>query len=241
MNMEQALQTFIEEANELLQDMESCLLQLEHNPLDADTLGAIFRAAHTIKGSAGLFGLEPIVRFTHVVEDVLDRLRAGDISKSRELIALLLECGDHIQYLVDVVAVQESTPDASALAREAALCSRLQLYRSVPPTTVASAAPSINKLQSAAGAAFDLWHISVRFGSEVLRNGMDPMAFLRYLNNLGSIVRITTLFEAMPDMAEMDAESCYLGFEIDCRNFRFCPRRLSVTYSAATQQNRTLY
>lgn len=215
MNMEQALQTFIEEANELLQDMESCLLQLEHKPLDTDTVSAIFRAAHTIKGSAGIFGLEPIVSFTHVVEDVLDRLRAGDISKSRELIALLLECGDHIQYLVDVVAVKNSAPDAAAVAREAGLRQRLQLYRSVPPAPVTALDPSIDKMTSAQGGLFDLWHISVRFGSDVLRNGMDPLAFLRYLNNLGSIVRITTLYEAMPEMAAMDAESCYLGFEID--------------------------
>ncbi|MDX1391254.1 MAG: chemotaxis protein CheA, partial [Rheinheimera sp.] len=218
MNMDQALQTFIAEANELLQDMESCLLQLEHNPLDADTVGAIFRAAHTIKGSAGLFGLDPIVSFTHVVEDVLDRLRAGDISKSPELIALLLECGDHIQYLIEVVAVHNSTPDADALAREAQLRSRLQRYRSGAAAALAETENKVNKLASAAAGAFDFWHISVRFGVDVLRNGMDPLAFIRYLTNLGSIIRITTLFETMPDMATMDAESCYLGFEIDLQS-----------------------
>ncbi len=61
LDLDQALQTYIAEARELLQDMEDALLRLEVDPNDADTIGAIFRAAHTIKGSAGLFGLDPEV------------------------------------------------------------------------------------------------------------------------------------------------------------------------------------
>ncbi|MDX1678794.1 chemotaxis protein CheA, partial [Arsukibacterium sp.] len=213
MNMDQALQTFIAEANELLQDMESLLLQLENNPDDEDTLAAIFRAAHTVKGSAGLFGLDLIVSFAHIVEDVLDRLRAGDIRVSSPLVALLLTCFDHLQYLIDVVAVQQQQPDTAALERENALRQQLQAYRSSPPATVAE--PAVDKMPDPQAGQADLWHISVRFGVDVFRNGMDPLAFLRYLNNLGRIERITTLFSGMPNLAELDPESCYLGFEID--------------------------
>ncbi len=60
----------------------------------------------------------------------------------------------------------------------------------------------------------DNWHISLRFGPDVLRKGMDPASFLRYLLELGQIVHLTTLPDAMPEAAEMDPESCYLGFEI---------------------------
>jgi two-component system chemotaxis sensor kinase CheA len=60
----------------------------------------------------------------------------------------------------------------------------------------------------------DNWHISLRFGKDVLRKGMDPASFLRYLMELGDIVSLTTLPDAMPDVTEMDPESCYLGFEI---------------------------
>ncbi|WP_054773408.1 chemotaxis protein CheA, partial [Methylogaea oryzae] len=58
------------------------------------------------------------------------------------------------------------------------------------------------------------WHISLRFGENVLRNGMDPLSFIRYLKTLGEIVHISTLYDAMPAAADMDPESCYLGFEI---------------------------
>jgi two-component system chemotaxis sensor kinase CheA len=64
----------------------------------------------------------------------------------------------------------------------------------------------------------DCWHISIRFGRNVLKNGMDPLAFLRYLLNLGEIAHITTLTDAMPEADAMDPELCYLGFEIAFRS-----------------------
>lgn len=233
-NLDQALQTFIAEARELLQDMEQSLLQLEHAPKDADQLASIFRAAHTIKGSAGLFGLDPIVSFAHVVEDVLDRLRDGQVLADRDLIALMLECNDHLVELIEVVAVQRSTLAAQAQDHQAQLRHRLDSYRqtqaSVPP---AQEATSVHAT----------WHISVRFGTDMLRNGMDPLSFLRYLATLGQLLSVVTCYENLPAAAQMDAESCYLGFEIrllsekdeasiaeafefvrdDCRLFIFAP------------------
>ena len=129
LDLDQALQTYIAEARELLQDMEDALLRLEVDPNDADTVGAIFRAAHTIKGSAGLFGLDPIVSFTHIVEDVLDRVRDGDVVIEANLIAVLLESGDHMLHLVNVVAAQGEKLDADAIARESGLRIRLQAYQ----------------------------------------------------------------------------------------------------------------
>lgn len=222
-NLDQAQQTFIVEARELLQEMEESLLRLETRPDDPDILGAIFRAAHTIKGSAGLFGLDAIVGFTHIVEDVLDRLRDGEIQVNTALIALLLKCGDHMLELIEVVASQGRSLDSAALAREESLRQGLQQYRSASTamtTQSAAPVPQNTEVQTIGGdtVSSDLWHISLRFGPDVLRNGMDPLSFLRYLNTLGEIVYITTLADAMPDLGEVDAESCYLGFEIDYRS-----------------------
>ncbi|GAA3540039.1 chemotaxis protein CheA [Zobellella aerophila] len=216
LNLDQVLQTFIAEARELLQEMEESLLRLEQAPTDADTLDAIFRAAHTIKGSAGLFGLEPIIGFTHIVEDLLDRLRDGTLAISEELVALLLASGDHIAELVEVVAARGEQMDAAALARERELRARLQRYQG--PDLSLSSGPRTDGDVSAEDdtqVVSGLWHISLRFGPEVLRNGMDPLSFLRYLNTLGKLVSVTTLVEPMPPAEQMDPESCYLGFEID--------------------------
>ncbi|MCQ2993121.1 chemotaxis protein CheA [Pseudomonas syringae] len=214
-NLDQALQTFIVEARELLEAMEESLLQLESEPGDADAIGAIFRAAHTIKGSAGLFGLDPIVSFTHIVEDVLDRLREGSVSADAGLIAVLLKSGDHMLELIDVVASQGGQLQAPALAREAELRKSLQAYQA--PANVSNdeleVIPDAEVQAEQTNAV--LWHISLRFGHDVFRNGMDPLSFLRFLNTLGEIVTVQTLTDNLPTLEAWDAESCYLGFEID--------------------------
>ncbi|RFC39713.1 MAG: two-component system, chemotaxis family, sensor kinase CheA [Candidatus Nitrotoga sp. CP45] len=220
LDLDQALQTYIAEARELLQDMEDALLRLEVDPNDADTIGAIFRAAHTIKGSAGLFGLDPIVSFTHIVEDVLDRVRDGDVVIEANLIAVLLESGDHMLHLVNVVAAQGEQLDAEAIVRENGLRIRLQAYQDSSGISHAVQVEEEIPLQSSGGGLVetDNWHISLRFGQNVMRDGMDPLSFLRYLSTLGEIVSITTMFDALPFADEMDAESCYLGFEIDFKS-----------------------
>src|SRR5690606_38173954 len=114
MNLDQALHTFIAESRELLEAMEAALLGLSQSDEDtrAESINAIFRAAHTIKGSAGLFGLDRIVAFTHVVESVLDDVRGGAIATDEALISLLLSCGDHIAALIDATEATRTDPDA---------------------------------------------------------------------------------------------------------------------------------
>jgi two-component system chemotaxis sensor kinase CheA len=218
MNLDSALQTFIAESRELLQDMEASLLRLEHEVADGETINAIFRAAHTIKGSAGLFGLDAVVAFTHVVESVLDRVRADELQIDSELAGVFLESCDQISALVDQVA-GAGKDDAALAATSGQLIGRLERYlgaeaqpaAATPAATLAAAQPA------GPVAACEHWHISLRFGIDVLRNGMDPLSFLRYLNTLGEIIAITTL-DRLPAFDEMDPESCYLGFELAFRS-----------------------
>lgn len=216
-NLDQAQQTFIVEARELLQAMEESLLQLESEPGDQDAIGAVFRAAHTIKGSAGLFGLTPIVSFTHIVEDVLDRLREGSVSVNAELIAVLLKSGDHMLELIDVVASRGEQMQQPALEREAALRQALQVFQA-PASAGAADSASASVVSDDEPSAEVLWHISLRFGVDVFRNGMDPLSFLRYLNTLGQMVQVTTVTDGIPAVEAWDPESCHLGFEIDFRS-----------------------
>lgn len=213
-NLDQALQTFIVEARELLQAMEQSLLQLENEPGDQDAIGAIFRAAHTIKGSAGLFGLSPIVSFTHIVEDVLDRIRDGEVAVDAVLIAVLLKCGDHMLELIEVVANRGEVLDPSALEREATLRATLSAYQTpdTPSEIIETTAADTD------AATETLWHLSLRFGADVFRNGMDPLSFLRYLETLGQMTQVVTLTDRIPAMDSWDPESCYLGFEIELRS-----------------------
>jgi two-component system, chemotaxis family, sensor kinase CheA len=218
MNLDEALQTFFAECEELLQQMEDSLLRIEREADKAETIGAIFRAAHTIKGSAGLFGLDHLVAFTHVLESVLDRVRAGEVGMDADLVALFLRGNDHIGMLVDQIKQGRDEPDAATRAAGEAILSALRAYlgATAVPATAASA---VAVAEANAGTSEDRvgseqWHISLRFGPNVFRNGLDPLSFLRYLATLGKIAHLETIADGVPGAAEMDPESCYLGFEI---------------------------
>ena len=108
--MDEILNVFSVEAREQLEAMEAGLLQLEEGDRDPETINGVFRAAHTIKGGAGVVEIHSVEKFTHVLENVLDRLRNGEIEVSGEMIsALLLGC-DHIGALLGVVQAGEMEP-----------------------------------------------------------------------------------------------------------------------------------
>lgn len=208
-------QAYVVESRELLQMMEDNLLQMEGCGGDPDTINAIFRAAHTIKGGAGVIDCKFIVEFTHVLENVLDDMRSGQITPDPELIEVLLACSDQLSTLIGCVE-SESEPDDDINKVSLSLREKLQHYLGKAAAPSLDVALSEGKVQSSGGGEMetDNWHISLRFGPDVLRKGMDPASFLRYLMELGKIIHLTTLPDAIPDAADMDAESCYLGFEI---------------------------
>ncbi|AMN46374.1 chemotaxis protein CheA [Steroidobacter denitrificans] len=225
MKVDLALSTFVVESCELLREMEAALLACEHGGADDEAINAIFRAAHTIKGSSGLFGLDAIVAFTHIVEGVLDRVRSHEIKLDRELAAVLLECRDHMQSLVDAVTSadcgsnpQHELTGAGLLERLTAMTDGGTSQEPRKPATVPAMHALESEFHNGWRARTDSWHISVRFHADVLKNGMDPLSFIRYLTTLGSITGLQVVDEALPDPERFDPESCYLGFEISLKS-----------------------
>jgi two-component system chemotaxis sensor kinase CheA len=216
--MDELTSVFIQEGREQLQAMENGLLELEQNPENHDNINSIFRAAHTIKGASGVIECHFIEGFMHKVENVLDRLRNGEIEVSGDLTGLLLRSCDHLGRLMDVLVagITEPAPDIGAAGD--ALLVELARYTgdAAKPAMSSSIIEADAGFESSGGGVVvtDAWHISVRFGPNVLRGGMDPLSFIRYLASLGEILAIETIPDALPPVAEMDPESCYLGFEI---------------------------
>jgi len=216
MNLDQVMHTFIAESRELLEQMENALLAAGRDGSsdgDEDGINAIFRAAHTIKGSAGMFGIDPLVDFTHVAESVLDKVRGAAVALDDDLVTLLLACCDHIATLVDAVEAGTLDGDTRLTAAGAPLVAALQAYLDDSQTMAPAAARAADTPQTAP-AATRQWQISLRFGADTMRNGMDPLSFIRYLGQLGSITDIATLADRLPAADTFDPESCYLGFEI---------------------------
>lgn len=220
MNMDDTFQAFIIESRELLELMEEALLRIEQMPDDVDTINAIFRAAHTIKGSAGLFALDAIIQFTHVAENVLDKVRCGELHMDKGLVALLLDTHDHIETLIDAAATGSEVGESGREIGNA-LVARLESL--TKPAQRLQAEIPLEKecdreTMSGTAADTDNWHLSLRFGQDVLRSGLDPLSFIRYLKTFGEIVSIVVLSDAIPPLSELDPESCYLGFEINFRS-----------------------
>ncbi len=217
--MEAAKQGFQIEAEELLEDMEEALLHLENEPDDMDSVNAVFRAAHTIKGTAGVFGFDDVVTFTHVAESLLDMIRDEEIKINNEIIAALLQSGDHMAALVNFVVESDDALPADLLKTSKELIQVLNECMGKSSESVASDSEVVEVVEqierdNTVGADNDNWHISLRFGLEVLKSGMDPQSFIKYLKRIGTIVSINTLVENIPLLEDMDAEECYLGFEI---------------------------
>ncbi len=217
MSMDEALNAFFTESRELLEQMEAALLQLEKSPQDDEIINAIFRAAHTIKGSAGIFGLDHIVSFTHVAESVLDEVRTGRIVIDHALSGLLLRTGDHLRDLIERLEAKRE-PDQDCEQRGKTLTDGLSAYLGGGKVAVGHApvvqAPTLTHAGEESAAATDHWHISLRFGKTTIQDGFDPLSFLRYLGTFGQILHVETLTDNVPRLSELEPDECHLGFEV---------------------------
>src|SRR5690606_16668037 len=132
--------TFFQECEELMADLEGGLLALENGEGDGETINAVFRAVHSVKGGAGAFGMDALVRFAHVFETLLDELRAGRKPCDDATVKTLLRASD---VLSDHVAAARGTGAPVDEARSAGLVAELEAL------THGEAAPAIAEPASA--------------------------------------------------------------------------------------------
>lgn len=217
MNLDNARRAFIDEVAELLQSMEDALLILEKDPQDPESLNDVFRSMHTIKGTAGVFGYSAIVDFTHRVETLMDQVRSGAVALTAPLIATLFACRDHTAQLVELIATSaddELPQDETLSVAGEALLARLG---STPADAASEAGRDPSEAPKFLPVVSDLWMITLEFGRDAFRDGIDPLSFLRYLGSLGELVHVATHLGPVPD-GGFDPESCYLSFGIAFRS-----------------------
>ncbi|MBP7283025.1 MAG: chemotaxis protein CheA [Leptospiraceae bacterium] len=213
-DLEEVKELFIAESSEILQKMESILLYLESNPVTDDKIHELFRSIHTIKGSAGIFAYEETVNFTHVVESLLDKVREKEITLDKPLIALLLDCRDHISDLIEYAA-NERNLEESMKSDQVKLLSKLNSYLL---NTVPEEKKNVEEANTEPITSLNIgkknWHISLRFKINTFRDGLEPYSVLKYLNRDGEIINLVTITSLIPNLDSIEAESCYMGFEI---------------------------
>ncbi len=204
-DLSQFRDTFMQESGEHVLTMESGLFELRSAPKDMEILNAIFRSAHSIKGGAGSFGLTHLVRFTHVLESLLDRLRSMEIPVTEEIIGVLLAAVDVLRALLDTDGGQAPPENMAPLLERVRGFIAGEAVVAGEPRGVSEAAPTTTS------SAFKI-HFSPR--REMFSSGTNPLVLLRNLASLGSATTTLHIGE-LPSLQEIDSEKCYLSWTID--------------------------
>jgi len=209
MGNDQFIETFREEALELLGTLETTLLELEENPEDTDLLSAVFRVMHTIKGSAAMFGLELIAAFSHEVESILSALREGKLKVSRELIDNTLASRDRILEML-------ADPAGSTGKMPPEMASFLSSFRKAVGFNPESGAEKSR--QETPVPVVDMqkaqtWQIKFKPGKDVFRRGGNPLAIIGEIKSLGETVCIP-IYENVQTLSSLDPEDCMTSWEI---------------------------
>jgi len=199
---------FRTEAAELLDTLESTLLDLGEKPGSAALIDTAFRALHTIKGSGAMFGFDRVAEFTHDFETAFDLVRQGKVPASVELVNVSLSAKDYIRMLI------EDPDNTSAIIGEAVLdeLKHLVTGSGAAPARPTAAAPPPPVPQPGAGAESG-WRMGVVFDPDILRNGTNPLALLDDLRDLGSC-EISARLDGVPDLAALDPEALAIAWDV---------------------------
>jgi len=200
-------ETFFVESGEHVETMEAGLLELEQRADDLDLLNRIFRAAHSVKGNAGMFGFTAIGELTHKMENVLDRLRNREMMATKPIIDLLLRGADALKALLEAAQGEGSVdPEAiKAIEDELVAC-----QPGAEPLEAKSDTPfSSSKPTGPTSFCIDWTPLP-----ELFQRGLDPARIIQDLAELGSIHEVIVKTSCLPALAVMDPEICYLGWQV---------------------------
>ncbi|MFN3546874.1 MAG: chemotaxis protein CheA [Mesorhizobium sp.] len=229
-------QTFFQECEEQLAELETGLLAIESEEHDEDTINAVFRAVHSIKGGAGAFGLEELVRFAHTFETTLDLVRSGQIQPDPALLKLMLRSSD---ILADLVRFSRDggEMDESRVAQIHDELTRAADPGAAPPAPAAPVAASFAPLAAPdAGSADDdfvpitisfddilgggepaadeqVFVVSFKPKPELYAKANDAIKLLREIRALGNADVACDISE-VPLLTELDPEGAYLSWTI---------------------------
>lgn len=199
---------FLGEANEGLERAEQSLLAFDPENPDTDLIHTIFRAVHSIKGAAKMFGFEELVEFTHRVETELDKWRSGELQADADAIALFLECIDAIREQLDAIAQKQSIDTSKGRW----LMERLDTLSGSSPGKEGAASTADAHVQPEKPR--QVMHITFKPEEGLMRRGQDPLRLLDELAWLGEL-KVQVNCDALPSLENLDPEHCYLSWELE--------------------------
>jgi len=211
-DMSQFLDTFYEESFEGLQIMENELLNLDVGAADSETINTIFRAAHSIKGGSGTFGLNAVADFTHIMETLLDEMRDGRRDVTQQAVDILLASVDVLTNMLEALKdgneldhdkISTTHDSLEKLLHGESAESKTELNTSQASTSTAKISEESSK-----------WLIKFKPHESMLQTGNDPVRILTELSNLGEYT-VSTSLSSLPEFNDLNPENSYLSWEIE--------------------------
>ncbi|KKL53127.1 hypothetical protein LCGC14_2278520, partial [marine sediment metagenome] len=209
--MDKNLETFWEEVQELLQELEQSMLELEASPDDMETIGKVFRIMHTIKGSSSMFNFSDVVNLAHELETLYEHVRSGAIPVDKDLIDLSLDSRDAIRALACVaVGIEESADiDTGALIERISVLLAPIEEEVLPPAS--SSPPNHTPTERTLGTRQEgekQYRIRFRPPQDAYLRGLDPADIIKELCSFGKC-EIRTNSNEIPSLDELDVNNCY--------------------------------
>ena len=203
MDLQRFHATFFEESREGLDAMEAGLLALESGQQDPEMINSVFRAAHSIKGGAGTFGFDAIAALTHVLETLLDELRAGKRALEPAAVDAMLASVDVLRALLrEAEHGQAADPQAVAEVK-----ARLEAVLSGHAAAAAPvAAAKVDDTPEA-------WQIGFVPAPSLFMSGNDPLRIIRELEHLGSL-QVAARLDRLPGFDQLDPLEAHLAWDL---------------------------
>jgi two-component system chemotaxis sensor kinase CheA len=193
--------TFLAEANELIIDIERCLLEVGQGSDDQENFSAIFRAMHTLKGASGMFGFELVQRLTHHLENIYQDIRDDKRLLDREISDLTFKTLDQLRILLNGPA-NNSAPEGYD-----------ELLELVKTIGAHEGVLQEDKQNASKSTVEKTYYIRFTPHQDIFRNGTNPLYLADDLLVLGTGIALP-FFTELPDLHQLNTENCYLGFEV---------------------------
>lgn len=222
-SLDQLKNTFFDECSEALQQIEGGLTDLRQGHGSDDTINAVFRSVHSVKGGAGIFGFDSLVGFAHVFETVLDAMRGGTLAPSTDIVDVLLPANDVLTDLIAMSRAGEAIPPNYGQESRAALERLLGRTESDGPEEPAPAdfegldfmPVMVGDMDDApaesAGDGKQTYAIVFRPQAEMLRRANEPLFIIRELQKLGEL-ELTAETDRIPHLNDIEHDRPYVGW-----------------------------
>jgi two-component system chemotaxis sensor kinase CheA len=220
-SLEQLKLTFFDECSEALQQIEAGLTEIREGSGGEDTINAVFRSVHSVKGGAGIFGFDGLVNFAHVFETVLDAMRSGKLAATHDVVDVLLPANDVLTDLISMSRSGEAIPPDLGSESRAAL---EQLLHGVEGAAEDDGSPapadfegidftpiSIDDMDGPAESGGASYRIVFRPKLELMQKANEPLYIVRELRKLGSLDLVAEC-DRLPPLAEIEPDHPYIGW-----------------------------